>query len=98
MNRLFLAGVLPIVLVALWTGCSATSPQTKTKEAGFEHLLEQARSGDVSAQYQVATRYGNGVGVDHNDAMAEQWYRAAAQNGHPEAIKKVTTFETVPHP
>ena len=49
-------------------------------------LLEQrAQSGDVEAQYQLASLYRSGRGVAHDDVAAFQWMKAAAEKGHAKA-------------
>ena len=41
-----------------------------------------AESGDVDAQYGLGMMYGNGFGVDMDDAQAIKWYGSAAEQGH----------------
>ena len=41
-----------------------------------------AESGDTDAQYGLGMMYGNGFGVDMDDALAIKWYGLAAEQGH----------------
>lgn len=41
-----------------------------------------AEEGDASSQYGLGLLYGNGFGVEMNDALALRWYGLAAQQGH----------------
>jgi len=41
-----------------------------------------AESGDADAQYGLGMMYGNGFGVDMDDALAIKWYGLAAEKGH----------------
>lgn len=48
-------------------------------------LMPVAASGDVVAQYYLASLYDSGLGIDRNAAEAAYWYRQAAMNGHVDA-------------
>lgn len=49
-------------------------------------LLEtRAKTGDREAQYQLASLYRSGRGVDQNDALAFKWMKSAAGQGHTKA-------------
>jgi len=54
-----------------------------------EHIIpgvtKAAQSGDVFAQYKLASMYYEGKGVPPNSAEAAKWYLKAAQQGHVEA-------------
>jgi len=41
-----------------------------------------AESGDSDAQFGLGMMYGNGFGVDMDDALAIKWYGLAAEKGH----------------
>jgi TPR repeat protein len=41
-----------------------------------------AESGDADAQFGLGMMYGNGFGVDMDDALAIKWYGLAAEKGH----------------
>ncbi len=44
-----------------------------------------AEAGDVGGQFGLGLMYGNGFGVDMNDAEAIKWYGLAAEQGHAQA-------------
>lgn len=48
-------------------------------------LQREAQEGDADAQYELAFRYENGLGVAKNEAMALELYQQAADQGHPAA-------------
>jgi TPR repeat protein len=48
-----------------------------------------AQSGDVEAQFGMASLYSNGFGVPLDDAEALKWYSLAADQGHAEAMCKI---------
>ena len=51
-------------------------------------LKKLAADGDIEAEYQLAQRYERGVGGVRKDAAtALDWYRRAANGGHPMAMK-----------
>ena len=66
-------------------------------EAGFEAFNEGdyetalavwqplAESGDADSQFGLGQLYGNGFGVNMDDALAIKWYSAASAQGHAEA-------------
>jgi len=54
--------------------------------ADYETALSEwtplAEAGDVGGQYGLGLMYGNGFGVDMDDALAVKWYGLAAGQGH----------------
>lgn len=46
----------------------------------FQDIEKSAHSGDKYAQYQLATMYENGSGIDQNMTKAFYWYKQAAYN------------------
>lgn len=44
-----------------------------------------AEAGDKNGQFGLGLMYGNGFGVDMNDAEAIKWYGLAAEQGHAQA-------------
>jgi TPR repeat protein len=54
--------------------------------ADYETALSEwtplAEAGDVGGQYGLGLMYGNGFGVDMDDALAVKWYGLAAEQGH----------------
>jgi uncharacterized protein len=57
----------------------------KSGSASLERQLRAAEHGDVFAQYELAKRYYEGIGVDKNIHEAFNWYLKAAGHGHVEA-------------
>ncbi|MBQ9788390.1 MAG: sel1 repeat family protein [Lentisphaeria bacterium] len=58
----------------------------KTKEEDiFEKYLQEAREGQVMAQYHVGHCYSLGDGVAKDLTKAAEWYRKAAEQGLAEA-------------
>ncbi|MGL6177033.1 MAG: tetratricopeptide repeat protein, partial [Vibrionaceae bacterium] len=54
--------------------------------AAFSAITQAAHSGSASAQHRLGTLYANGQGgVEQDDKLAVQWYRAAAEQGHVDA-------------
>jgi uncharacterized protein len=52
----------------------------------FQRRIKEARIGDVTAQYDVALMYANGVGVAKSPEQALVWTQAAADKGHVSAL------------
>ncbi|MDH5622646.1 MAG: sel1 repeat family protein [Gammaproteobacteria bacterium] len=44
-----------------------------------------AEAGDAAGQFGLGMMYGNGFGVDMDDAQAIKWYSLAAEQGHAQA-------------
>ncbi len=44
-----------------------------------------AEAGDAGGQFGLGMMYGNGFGVDMDDALAIKWYSLAAEQGHAQA-------------
>lgn len=51
----------------------------------FNELMLKAKSGDRDAQYEIATLYDVGAGVEENEEKAIEWYLKAASQGHAQA-------------
>lgn len=49
-------------------------------QGDFNSLLSNAKSGDVKAQYQLASRYADGIGVERNYAQAFIWFSLSSTN------------------
>jgi TPR repeat protein len=54
-------------------------------EKAAKLLVRAAKRGEVDAQYQLASLYRSGRGVDKDHAAAARWFAAAAKQGHPKA-------------
>ena len=64
-------------------------------KTAFEHYLKLAEQGDAEAQYQVYNAYENGNGVEKNEALANEWCKKAADNGHIIAAALVGFHEMI---
>ncbi len=77
-----IAGSDPIVTGAINapknTNASAPLPETP---AATLALREQAEAGNAAAQYELATRYGEGRLMPHDIKLAADWYEKAAMRG-----------------
>lgn len=58
----------------------------------FESSLSEARQGSVWAQYEVASCYALGEGVEQNDSLAIRWYRKAAAGGDAQSQVDLGVF------
>ncbi|MBR2254285.1 MAG: sel1 repeat family protein [Candidatus Methanomethylophilaceae archaeon] len=52
----------------------------------IDAIRARAEQGDVSAQYDLATIYRYGKGVDQDNEEAVKWYKMAAEQGDPYAM------------
>ena len=64
---------------------------TKTTDS-ITKLLTAARRGDAAAQYELATRYRDGNGVDIDFEHAFDWFSAATRLNHTEATRELGTM------
>lgn len=55
----------------------------------FEWVKKAAHQGYVLAQYDLATYYEHGLGVEKNNSQAFHWYSTAASEGYLEAKRKI---------
>lgn len=55
----------------------------------FQHFLKRAQEGDMNSQFIVGHRYEIGVGTKQDMALANSWYKKAAEQGHPMAQQKL---------
>ena len=62
------------------TGAS-TAQATPAAAKSAKTLLEQAKSGDATAQYDLAVHYAEASGGERNYELAAQWYGKAAEQG-----------------
>lgn len=76
-----------IVLVLIAVGIWYLSRRVRGEDS--EHIIpgvtKAAQSGDVFAQYKLASMYYEGKGVQPDSAEAARWYLKAARQGHVEA-------------
>ncbi|MDA0706678.1 MAG: tetratricopeptide repeat protein [Proteobacteria bacterium] len=61
-------------------------------ETSLAECQPLADAGDPAAQFCVGRLYANGFGVTMDDALALQWYGAAAAQGHSEAQFNLAVF------
>ncbi len=82
------------MFVAFWLALLTVTPAASgeapaTPEAydrlPLADLVPKARNNDVSAQFELGSRFNYGRGVPKNTAEALRWLRQAAQRGHTEA-------------
>ena len=75
--------VLALIVAGIWY----LSHRARGEEG--EHIIpgvtKAAQSGDVFAQYKLASMYYEGKGVQPNSEEAAKWYLKAARQGHVEA-------------
>jgi TPR repeat protein len=78
-----------LVVAAFWYFSDAPTPKEEIvrarQAARFQTALTKARGGGLAAQVAVAGYYKEGVGVNKNPALAERFYRRAAERGQPVA-------------
>ena len=80
---------LPSLAQQVPPGTSSTQVDTALRTGNFDRaarlLEERAQTGDVEAQYQLASLYRTGRGVTQDDIAAFRWMKAAAEMGHVRA-------------
>ena len=77
MTRCIPATLLLLVLL----GAPWADAATQTTAAEVAATRQRAEQGDAGAQWELAGRYGTGIGVPFNDVEAVAWYRQAADQG-----------------
>ena len=87
-SRIFLAGFVLLFATVAWAGdfkkgWDAYSSTDYT--AALAEWKDLADAGDVKASYGMGLLYGNGFGVDMDDALALKFYGFAAEKGHADA-------------
>ena len=84
-SRVCLAAMSLLLAATAWSGDYETGFEAyevgeyATALAEWQPLAEE---GDANSQYGLGLLYGNGFGVEMNDALALRWYGLAAQQGH----------------
>ena len=58
-------------------------------EDKFQKALPKAESGDLDAQYDVATMFERGRGTTRDEKIAASWYQKAADSGHVKSAYKL---------
>ncbi len=78
------------------TGVKTSPPVSKAKIpakiSGPTGLLHSASGGDAQAQYEVARRFGQGIGVRKSPAISVEWYEKSAKAGYAPAIYRLATM------
>jgi len=79
------ASIALALVTAVW-GADAQKGLDAYNSMDYETALAiwqpLAESGDAGGQYGLGMMYGNGFGVDMEDALALKWYSLAAEQGH----------------
>ncbi len=65
---------------------------TQNKITAVEWYRKAAEQGDILGQFNLATAYQTGGGVDQDDALAYEWFKKAADQGFPDAIAQIGFF------
>lgn len=66
--------------------CSTAAQLTgTTEELSFIQKLLLAKEGNINAMLEVGEKYERGIGIMHDECMAEKWYSKALIEGHPNA-------------
>jgi len=60
--------------------------------AALTLLTEAAQAGDMTAQNNLGVIYAQGIGVPVDKALAEKWFRQAANQGAPDALRNLETL------
>lgn len=66
-----------------------------TAETSLQDYLQQARSGDPSAQTYIGYLYHTGQGLPRDPKQAAQWFRQAAWQGHADAQYNLGVLHTL---
>ncbi|WON72889.1 caspase, EACC1-associated type [Nitrosospira sp. Is2] len=73
---------------------------TQTENDPISAMIKEAEQGNAGAQFRLGWmyQYGSG-GVLENSEKAREWYRKAAEQGHPKARRQLDAIKIVPtHP
>jgi TPR repeat protein len=80
------------LLVEPATGSGENNP---APDGSVEHYRKMAETGNVEAQYKLARRYEEGLGVSMDYKEAARWYLKAAKNGNAQAQHKLGIMYTL---
>jgi TPR repeat protein len=61
----------------------------KSKKKAFEWFLKAAKQGIAEAQYEVASMYDNGIGVEQDSEKASWWYKEYSKNNEEVFINDI---------
>ncbi len=83
--------------MAMLLGFGFTAPatlQASNYDSGiFEFQQKLAKGGNAQAQYQLATMYESGRGVEKNIEKAQEWYKKSAAGNYKAAQHRLTYLE-----
>lgn len=57
----------------------------RARQTALDRNQQRAEAGDVNAQYSLAERYFDGLGVEQDFGQAFYWFQQAARQGHAKA-------------
>ena len=83
--QIMTASIALALVTAVWGGDAQKGLDAYNSmdyETALAELQPLAESGDAEGQYGLGMMYGNGFGVDMEDALALKWYGLAADQGH----------------
>ena len=81
-----------LVLILLFITAVATAGNDIWQTL-FQEKLQEARQGDSSAQFDVASMYQNGRGVSPDLGRAVEWYEKAAAQNNTKAVNRLKLLE-----
>jgi len=84
----FSVGMIPATVYGQETG-SARDTRAQRPSELFWKAIEEARWGDIEAQYTIGWMYLNGEGIGQDNEQAAIWFERAAENGHPYAMFRI---------
>jgi uncharacterized protein len=82
----------PVVENSLLVEANAALAQ-KDYNTAFPKFLALAQQGNASAQYNVGAFYLNGLGVQKDEKLANDWFAKSAAQGNPRAIQFMQDLE-----
>lgn len=89
----FVRGVaLALAVMAAPAACAEIPASGSNYVDALRWYEKSAEAGDARAQFLLAHKFENGIGVDADLAKAAAWYRKAAEGGHAEAQFKLATL------
>ncbi len=71
---------------------TVSKAKVPVKIGGPTGLLNSASGGDAEAQYEIARRFGQGIGVQKSPAISVEWYEKSAKAGYAPAIYRLATM------
>ncbi|ROR26705.1 Sel1 repeat-containing protein [Vibrio crassostreae] len=93
--HIFSKFILTASVSIMAAGCSSISDERKSAyeayaaqdyDSAYKQYLALAKKGDSSSQFNLGLMHHNGTGVDKNLDLAKNWYLAAIENDHSDAM------------